>query len=188
MEKLAATTESRKDTGEYWKMIMKDQEMPEGLQGLVSFQSENNPKTQEQLGKGSKNHCEESLVTNTQVNSDFEPIPSVTKYDDLEFKSSIIKNDDFESRPSVTKHDDFELKSSVTKNNDFEPRPSVTKYDNFEPRPSVTKYDDFELRSSVTENDDFEPRPNISKYDDFASRSNTKYDSEPKASATKYSD
>ncbi|TKY67549.1 Organ-specific protein S2 [Spatholobus suberectus] len=136
-----ATIESRKDPGEYWKMIMKDQEMPEGIQGLLSFQSENNPKTQEQLVEGSEHNCEEPVVTNTQVT--------------IEQK---VFAKDFDTKVGH-KNDESQV------NSDFKPRPSVTKYDDFEPRPSVTKYDDFEPRPSVT-NYDFEPRPSATKYND----------------------
>ncbi|KAG2397890.1 uncharacterized protein HKW66_Vig0138740 [Vigna angularis] len=148
MEKLSGTIEARKDPGQYWKEIMKDQQMPEGLQGLLPFQFENHPKTQEQSVKDSKHECEEPL----------EPRPSVTKYNDLE------------PRPSVTKYDDFGLKLSASKNDDIESRPGATKYGDFEPRPSATKYDDFEVKLSANKKDDFEPRPSVTKYDDFEPR------------------
>ncbi|XP_061355182.1 organ-specific protein P4-like [Gastrolobium bilobum] len=147
----AATVESRKDAGEYWKMVMKDQELPEGIQGLLQLtseiQTENNPKTQEQL----KHKCEEPLVTNTQVT----------------IEKKVFK-EDFEPRPSVTKYNGDEPLVKV--NNEFELRPSLTKYDTkeplvnieFEPRPSLTKYDGEESLA----NSEFEPRPNLSKYND----------------------
>ncbi|CAJ1933485.1 unnamed protein product [Sphenostylis stenocarpa] len=211
---LTVTIEARKDTGEYWKMIMKDQQMPEGLQGLLSFQLENNPMTQEQLAKDSNHDCEDPIATNAQVtlekkvftkdldtkvtkindkshvNTDFESKPSVSKYGDFEPRPSVTKYDDFEPRPSITKYDDFEPRPSITKYGDFEPRPSVTKYGDFEPRPSVTKYGDFEPRPSLTKYGDFEPRPSVTKYGDFEPRpSVTKYgDFEPRPSATKYGD
>ncbi|XP_061363596.1 organ-specific protein P4-like [Gastrolobium bilobum] len=185
----AATVESRKDAGEYWKMVMKDQELPEGIQGLLQLtseiQTENNPKIQEQL----KHKCEEPLVTNTQVTiekkvfkEDFEPRPSITKYDGDE---PLVKvNSEFEPRPSVTKYDGDEPQVS----SEFEPRPSLTKYDGeeplvnseFEPRPSVTKYDGEE----PLVNSEFEPRPSVTKYDGEEPLVNNKF--EPRPSVTKY--
>ncbi|KAK7312352.1 hypothetical protein VNO77_36143 [Canavalia gladiata] len=125
----ATTSESRRDPEKYWKMVMKDQKMPEGIHGLLQLTSENNPKTEEQLVEGSKYKCEDE---EPQVNNEFEPRPSASKYDDFEPRPSITKyNDDFEPRPRATKYDDFE------------PRPSITKYnDDFEPRPSASKYND----------------------------------------------
>ncbi|CAJ2679227.1 unnamed protein product [Trifolium pratense] len=37
------TIESRKDLNEYWKTVMKDEEMPEGIQGLLQLKSEIEP-------------------------------------------------------------------------------------------------------------------------------------------------
>ncbi|XP_027355378.1 organ-specific protein P4-like [Abrus precatorius] len=211
----AATAESRKDPEKYWKMVMKDEEMPQGIQGLLQLTSENKPKmTPEQLVEGSKLKCEEPLVTNTQItieekgftenvdtklgykneepqaNSEFEPRPSVTNYDDFEPRPSTTKYNDFKPRPSTTKYNDFEPRSSVSKYNDFEPRPSTTKYNDFEPRSSVSKYNDFEPRPSTTKYNDFEPRSSTTKYNDFEPRpSTTKYnDFEPRPSTTQYND
>ena len=155
MEKLSGTIEARKDPEEYWKEIMKDQQMPEGLQGLLPFQSENNPKTQEQLVKDSKHECEDPLDTNvvsqygdfelklSAKKDNIEPRPSASNYGDFELKLSASKKGDIEPRPSATNYGDFELKSRASKKDDIEPKPSATKYGEFEPRPSATKYDDF---------------------------------------------
>ena len=123
-EKLT-TAKARKDFGEYWKEIMKDQQMSEGLQSLLSFQYENNPETQEQLVKDSKHKCEEPLATNAQVTTEKKVFTR-----DLGAKLSNIKKDNFEPRPSATKYDYFEVKLNVIKNDDFEPRPSATNYNN----------------------------------------------------------
>ncbi|KAI4298357.1 hypothetical protein L6164_031929 [Bauhinia variegata] len=60
-----ATVESRKDAGKYWRMVMKDEAMPEAIQGLLKLdseiQSENKPKP-----KTNEHKCEEPLVTKTQ--------------------------------------------------------------------------------------------------------------------------
>ena len=178
MEKLTAITEARKDPGEYWKEIMKDQKMPEGLQGLLPFESENNAKTQEHLVKDSKHECEETeekkVFTedlDTKMgkphfksdfkNDKFEPRPSATKYDD----SKVRLNVDLDPRPSVTNYGDSKFRSNAIKNEDFEPRPSATKYGDFELKLSINKMDDIEPRPSVTKYDDFEPRPSATKYD-----------------------
>ncbi|KAK7264308.1 hypothetical protein RJT34_31915 [Clitoria ternatea] len=100
VDNFGATVESRKSPGEYWKMVMKDQEMPEGILQLI--QPENNHKTQqEQLVEG-----EEPLATNAQLNKqNIDPRPNVSAYGDFEPRPSATKyNDDFKPRPSTTKN------------------------------------------------------------------------------------
>ncbi|KAL1361975.1 hypothetical protein AAHE18_03G045100 [Arachis hypogaea] len=72
---LATTSESRKEPGEYGKMVMKDNEISEGNQGL--------------LVDGLKHKCEEDK--NTNIVKNFEPIPNITVY-----KEDIISAEDKE--------------------------------------------------------------------------------------------
>ncbi|KAJ1397713.1 Organ specific protein [Sesbania bispinosa] len=134
-----ANVESRKDpAGEYWKMVMKDQDMPEGIQGLVNFNSEK--KTLPAV-EGSKHNCdEEPLVKNTQVTiekkvfvEDFEPRPNVSAYEDDDIdakeKKKVVK--DFEPRPNVSAYGDDDKNDAKEKKKyvkDFEPRPNVSAY------------------------------------------------------------
>jgi hypothetical protein len=105
---------------------MKDEEMPKGIQGLLQLKSEIEPlkksKAQEQLVKGK---CDEH-----PVNNEFEPIPSLTRYDGDGYKSMKLPvNNEFELIPSVTKYNGDSYKSmKLPVNNEFEPIPSMTKY------------------------------------------------------------
>ncbi|XLS49602.1 hypothetical protein HN51_010279 [Arachis hypogaea] len=60
----ATSSESRKEPGEYGKMVMKNNEISEGIQGL--------------LVDGLKHKCEDDKKTNIVRN--FEPIPNVSVY------------------------------------------------------------------------------------------------------------
>ncbi|KAL1324141.1 hypothetical protein HN51_034314 [Arachis hypogaea] len=84
----ATTLESRKEPGEYGKMVMKDNEISEGIEGL--------------LVDGLKHKCEEDK---TNILRNFEPIPNVSVYkEDIisaeEKKQKIVKN--FEPIPNVS--------------------------------------------------------------------------------------
>ncbi|RYR70034.1 hypothetical protein Ahy_A03g016548 isoform E [Arachis hypogaea] len=63
-DKFATSSESRKEPGEYGKMVMKNNEISEGIQGL--------------LVDGLKHKCEDDKKTNIVRN--FEPIPNVSVY------------------------------------------------------------------------------------------------------------
>ncbi|KAL1324138.1 hypothetical protein HN51_034309 [Arachis hypogaea] len=82
----ATTSESRKEPGEYGKMVTKDNEISEGIEGL--------------LVDGLKHKCEEDKKTNILRN--FEPIPNFFFYKEKvsaeEKKQNIVKN--FEPKPN----------------------------------------------------------------------------------------
>lgn len=128
MEKFVAIVESRKDSAEYWKTILNDQEIPEEIQGLLKLNSEiqfeKNPKNPEQLVEGSKHECDEPLTTNTQVTiekkvftEDFEPRPNVSAYDDdnVDTKKNKEFVKDFEPRPNVSAYDDDNVNTEENK-------------------------------------------------------------------------
>ncbi|KAI4295537.1 hypothetical protein L6164_035576 [Bauhinia variegata] len=143
---LGATVESRKDAGEYWRMVMKDQAMPEAIQGLLNLDSDIQSETKH---KTHEHKCEEPLVAETNKNKvfagEFEPRPNISAYKDGEEKKFIK---DFEPKPSFWVYDEEDKVGSV---NDFEPRPNVSAYED-------------NKVSSV--NNDFEPRLNLSGYND----------------------
>ncbi|KAL5073675.1 hypothetical protein RYX36_012659 [Vicia faba] len=62
-----AMVESRKDLGEYWKLVMKDQAMPEEIQGLVNTNTKNNFNTKQSLG-------------DKRALENFEPRPNASAY------------------------------------------------------------------------------------------------------------
>ncbi|RYR22831.1 hypothetical protein Ahy_B03g068124 isoform B [Arachis hypogaea] len=110
----ATTAESRKEPGEYGKMVMKDNEISEGIEGL--------------LVDGLKHKCEGDKKTNIARN--FEPIPNISVYkEDIisaeEKKQNIVKN--FEPIPNITDIISAEeKKQKIVKN--FEPIPNVSVY------------------------------------------------------------
>ncbi|KAJ1378522.1 Organ specific protein [Sesbania bispinosa] len=111
-------------------MVMKDQEMPEGIQSLLQLKSHENSK---QLAEGSKHKCEGTPIKNTQdimekkvFTEEFEPRPNVSAYEDDDTKGNKRYTKDFEPRPNVSAYEDDEKPAPV--NTDFEPRPSATKY------------------------------------------------------------
>ncbi|KAE8687051.1 Detected protein of unknown function [Hibiscus syriacus] len=184
---------ARKDVGEYWRAVMKDQPIPEALEGLVRIEagSAGSDEKTEYRTPASVEKKEEIVV------EDFERPCYGGDVAGLKGKKKTFTGD-FELRPSVMSYggNDGGLqqeKKSFT--NDFEPRPSVTAYGGndaekkpftkyFEPRPSVRAYgsDDvglkgnkkpftsgtFELRPSITAyvSSDFEPRPSVTVYGD----------------------
>ena len=128
MDQFANTIESRKDPGEYWTSVMKDQPMPEAIHGLVQLDS-----SPSKLSKNANCHTSEGArkhKSEKPFDKDFEPRPSVTAYaNDVgpETKNKFVK--DFEPRPSITAYvNDVgpETKNKFVK--DFEPRPSITAY------------------------------------------------------------
>ncbi|XWS54891.1 hypothetical protein CRYUN_Cryun10bG0128700 [Craigia yunnanensis] len=169
---------ARKDAGEYWKAVMKDEPMPEAIKGLVQIDavSSSNEKTDCHTPTSFEIKEEKIIV------EDFER-PRPNKGD--EKKKSFA--DDFEPRPNVSAYgDDANLNEGDEKKksfaDDFEPRPNVSAYGNdadlkgeksssyakdFEPRPNVSAYgddDDLKGEKSSSYAKDFEPRPNLSAY------------------------
>nr|AFK47490.1 unknown [Lotus japonicus] len=131
----ASTVESRKDQGEYWKMIMKDEEMPEGIQGLLQLKSEIKP------GKNSEHKCdEEHVVTNNEYiiekkvfTEELEPRSNISAYDDdhVDTKGNKKYMEDLEPRPNLSAYDDDHVDKKGNKKylEDLEPRPNLSAYD-----------------------------------------------------------
>ncbi|XP_054786849.1 organ-specific protein P4-like [Prosopis cineraria] len=146
---LADAGASRKDPAEYWTMVMKDEAMPQAIQGVLHddpmIQSETKPQSHNDL---QSNH-EEKFI------EDFEPRQSATSYNNGDLGTHKEKfTNDFELKPSATSY----------KNSDFSGQNNkFTKY--FEPRHSATSYSNDNL--SAQENiytKDFEPRPSATSY------------------------
>lgn len=103
---------------------MKDQPMPEAIQGLVHRDS-----TPSQPTKNAS--CDHPSVGTRNKNQpfaeDFEPRPSVTSYHDDDVdqeEKKFVK--DFEPRPSASAYNDDDVDQKFVK--DFEPRPDATVY------------------------------------------------------------
>ncbi|KAL4354579.1 hypothetical protein GQ457_06G002220 [Hibiscus cannabinus] len=161
-------TAARKDAGEYWRAVMKDQPMPQALKELVRVEEKTKCSTPASI----------ELKEDKIIVEDFER-PIRPKGDGN--KSTF--SDDFEPWPSASAYGDDaklkgEKKSSFT--SDFEPWPSASAYgddaklkgkkksfsSDFEPWPSASAYgDDAKLegeKKSFT--GDFKPEPNLSVY------------------------
>lgn len=123
-------------------MIMKDQEMPEGIQGLLQLKSgiqheKNSNEVQEHVAEGFKHKCEESLATSAQVTTEKK-----------------VFSDEFEPRPNISAYDHDDTKENKKYMKDFEPRPNISAYNEdidatkkqvvkaFEPRPNISAYND----------------------------------------------
>uniref|UniRef100_A0A2P2IPK6 Organ-specific protein P4-like isoform X2 n=2 Tax=Rhizophora mucronata TaxID=61149 RepID=A0A2P2IPK6_RHIMU len=123
---LSISISARRDAGEYWRGVMKDQPMPEAIRGLVrhvpiisdSKTSSHTDAEENAEHKGMSHFVKDfgpGLGANVHIND-------VTPSKD----GSFIK--DFKPRPNVSAYgDDKEEKSFVT---DFDPRPNVFVYDN----------------------------------------------------------
>ncbi|KAL2537435.1 Organ-specific protein P4 [Forsythia ovata] len=123
---LAKTIYARKDPGEYWHGIMKDQSMPEAIQGILDVSTvkksnchtltEARPKY-DLMGKQEKGFAQ-----------DFEPIPNI-HHDDVKLKEEKSFEKDFEPRPNLsTYNDDIGVKGEKPFAEDFEPRPNLSSY------------------------------------------------------------
>ncbi|KAB1207262.1 Organ-specific protein S2 [Morella rubra] len=135
---LANCAEARKDPGEYWSSIMKEQPMPEAIQGLLHQDS-----SPSQLNKDAnchtamearnKDHQHVEDLINTKIEKpfvkDFEPRPNVSAYNDddagHETEEKFVK--DFEPRPNVSAYNDND-KPKEEKQPEFEPAPDTTIY------------------------------------------------------------
>ncbi|KAL4346740.1 hypothetical protein GQ457_17G002490 [Hibiscus cannabinus] len=103
---------ARKDAGEYWRAVMKDQPMPEAIRGLVRVEA----------ASVSSGELKEELI----IIEDFEQ-PMRPKED--EKKSTFA--DDIEPRPNISAYgDDANLKGKKSSSfaEDFEPRPNISAY------------------------------------------------------------
>ncbi|KAE8692645.1 Detected protein of unknown function [Hibiscus syriacus] len=153
---------ARKDGGEYWRAVMKDQPMPHALQGLVQI---------EVASAGSGELNEEMIITEdfkrpvrpkgnekTTFCEDLEPRPNASAYGDdenLKVKKSSSFAEDFEPRPTHSAYggvSNLKRKRSSSFTEDFEPRPNASAYgddDNLKgERKSFT--DDFEQVPDAT--------------------------------------
>ncbi|KAE8008509.1 hypothetical protein FH972_005014 [Carpinus fangiana] len=123
---LAISIESRKDPGEYWTSVMKDQPMPEAIQGLVHRDSAPSQPTK----NANCDHDHPSMGTrnkNQPFAGDFEPRPNVSSYNDDDVgqeEKKFVK--DFEPRPSASAYNDDDVDQKFVK--DIEPRPDATVY------------------------------------------------------------
>ncbi|XP_020552130.1 organ-specific protein P4-like [Sesamum indicum] len=140
----ANTINARKDPGAYWEAVMKDEPMPQVIQGLVDDASKVTSPLSPQ-----KNHCN-TTPTNSRT---FQPTPNLSSYnDDDKLKAQRSFRNDFEPRPSASAYTDAsEVKQEKSFVKDFEPRPNLTAYTD---------------KSDAEKDKDFEPRPNSSAYND----------------------
>ncbi|KAJ6692674.1 PROTEIN putative-RELATED [Salix purpurea] len=141
---------ARKDTGEYWRAVMKDQPMPEAIHGLIR------PSTLSSVISNEKADCHttESSKKNNFV-KDFGPQPSMTAYDNgIKQTKEESFSEDFDPSPNISVYNDGVVKGERSFAEDFDPSPNISVYndgvglkgkkklfsDDIEPRPSVTAY------------------------------------------------
>ncbi|KAL6270130.1 hypothetical protein ACE6H2_027041 [Prunus campanulata] len=119
----AKTIESRRDVGKYWKNVMKEQPMPQAIEGLLVDISDSTPKQ--------KGDCHEKVK---------KPFVEVE-----------VEVEEFEPRPSATSYHDDETKAEVSSKNNAGPKAKqsfAAKEDkqpfeeDFEPRPNLSVYND----------------------------------------------
>ncbi|GFY89680.1 hypothetical protein Acr_06g0016200 [Actinidia rufa] len=150
IEQLANTIDARHDPGEYWQGVMKDQPMPEAIQGLIHQGDSVSPVSNKKRDCHTSTDAKEKPFV-----KDFDPRPNVSAYSDdtkLTGEKSFVK--DFEPRPNISAYsDDTKLTEEKSFVKDFEPRPNVSAYS-----------DDAGLKDEKAFVKDFEPRPNISVY------------------------
>ena len=127
IEQLANTIDARPDPGEYWQGVMKDQPMPEAIQGLIHQGGSVSPVSNKKRDCHTSTDAKEKPFV-----KDFEPRPNLSAYSDdtkLTGEKSFVK--DFEPRPNVSAYgDDAGLKDEKAFVKDFEPRPNVSVYQN----------------------------------------------------------
>ncbi|XP_016472073.2 organ-specific protein P4-like [Nicotiana tabacum] len=113
-----SNSDARKDPGEYWRDVMKNEPMPEAIKHLM-------PRHSVPLSK-EKTDC----YTSSSVGGEaFEPRPNVSVYhDDAKLKEA--EKSLFEPRPNVSSYhdDDAGLKQEKSFAQEFEPRPNVSVY------------------------------------------------------------
>ncbi|XP_034927395.1 organ-specific protein P4 isoform X3 [Populus alba] len=137
---------ARKDTGEYWRAVMKDQPMPEAIQGLIRATTSSPVSNEKADCHTFKSNEKDNFV------KDFGPQPSATSYDNVKGERPFAE--DFEPRPNVSVyHDDAALKGEKSFPEDFEPRPNISVYD-----------DGVGLKGKKSFSDEFEPRPSVTAY------------------------
>ncbi|KAI7980210.1 hypothetical protein LOK49_Contig180G00029 [Camellia lanceoleosa] len=136
---VASNVDARTDQGEYWQVIMKDQPMPEAIEGpIIHWGLVSSPLSDK------KTDCHtttEAAANNNQL------------VNDSAEKKAFVK--DFEPRPNVSSYHDDEV--------DLKGKPFVK---DFEPRPDISAYhdDEVDLKGKPFVKD-FEPRPDVSAYE-----------------------
>ncbi|XP_073034628.1 uncharacterized protein [Primulina eburnea] len=139
---LPSSVIARTDPGEYWQHVMKDEPMPQFIQGLVGVSKVASvPNNNHQ---NYKEHCHSSLdrpsaaadiaaddqKDKVSYTRDFEPEPTASAYTDGVKKGNMISyTKDFEPEPTASAYTDGvkkENKISYTKH--FEPEPTLTAY------------------------------------------------------------
>lgn len=95
----ATAIESRIGADEYWKIVMKDQPMPEAIHGLVHSHSDHS--------KHKTNKCNENVKSNYA--QDFKPIPDATAYNNDVGPQEDHKPfaEDFKPKPDVTGYNEW---------------------------------------------------------------------------------
>ncbi|KAJ6906115.1 hypothetical protein NC652_023767 [Populus alba x Populus x berolinensis] len=165
---------ARKDTGEYWRAVMKDQPMPEAIQGLIRATTSSPVSNEKADCHTFKSNEKDNFV------KDFGPQPSATSYDNgIEPAKDKSFSKDFDPKPNVSVYNDGTVvKGERPFAEDFEPRPNVSVYhddaalkgeksfpEDFEPRPNISVYDDgVGLKGKKSFSDEFEPRPSVTAY------------------------
>ncbi|XP_030470397.1 organ-specific protein S2-like [Syzygium oleosum] len=152
-----STTDARKDPGEYWVSIMKEEPMPEAIEGLLHAinPASDQPHLTSLSEKEADCHGDNKLEDDGRFAGDFEPRPNISAYgDDAKLKEKKF-SEDFEPRPNISAYGgDTRLKQKKFRE-DFEPRPNISAYG-----------DDAQLKEEKSFAKDFKPRPNISAYGD----------------------
>ncbi|KAJ0010664.1 hypothetical protein Pint_34622 [Pistacia integerrima] len=172
----ASSIDGRKDMGEYWRDVVKDQSVSESVEiSLVSADP-----TRSLSNEKPERHA-----------FDIELSPDVSIYhDDIEPTKEKIFVKNFEPRPDVSiYHNDIKPTKENSFVKDFEPRPDVSIYHNnikpeqksfikdFESKPDVSIYHN-DIKPTTKEKlfiKYFEPRPDVSIYDNGVKATGKKY-------------
>eukprot|EP00258_Populus_trichocarpa_P008344 XP_002313805.3 organ-specific protein P4 isoform X7 [Populus trichocarpa] len=158
---------ARKDTGEYWRAVMKDQPMPEAIHGLIretTLSSVSNEKAD--------CHTTESNEKNNFV-KDFGPQPTATSYDnDIKPAKDKSFSKDVHPNSQLFLYNDGVVKGERSFAEDLEPRPNVSVYhddatlkgeksfpEDFEPNSQLFLYNDGDVKGERSFAEDVEPRP-----------------------------
>ncbi|KAL9370870.1 hypothetical protein Peur_036010 [Populus x canadensis] len=164
---------ARKDTGEYWRAVMKDQPMPEAIQGLIRETTILSSVSNEKADC----HTTESNEKNNFA-KDFGPQPTVTSYDNgIKPAKDKSFSKDFHPNTQLFLYNDGVVKGERSFAKDFSPQPTTTSYDNgikpakdksfskdFRPNTQLFLYNDGVVKKERSFAKDFEPRPSVTAY------------------------
>ncbi|XP_047967486.1 organ-specific protein S2-like isoform X2 [Salvia hispanica] len=150
---IACSVNARKDGGEYWQGVVKDQKVEGNDCHTVGETSifHVKPKYEESFA----NDFKRRVHTSTHVNHlgfvrEFEPRPSATSY--VGSKKEKSYGGDFKPRPNISAYtDDVGSKKEKSYGGHSEPPPNVSAYS-----------DDVGSKKDKSYDGDFEPRPNVS--------------------------